>query len=57
MNGPTIAIFVFDGAEELDWVGPWEVLAAWRDGWPDDDVTVSDVMSAHRAEQTVEAAK
>ena len=40
MNGPTIAIFVFDGAEELDWVGPWEVLAAWRDGWPDDDVSV-----------------
>lgn len=40
MNGPTIAIFVFDGAEELDWVGPWEVLAAWRDGWPDDAVTV-----------------
>jgi transcriptional regulator GlxA family with amidase domain len=40
MNRPTIAIFVFDGAEELDWVGPWEVLAAWRDGWPDDAVTV-----------------
>ncbi len=40
MSGPTIAIFVFDGAEELDWVGPWEVLAAWRNGWPDDAVTV-----------------
>jgi transcriptional regulator GlxA family with amidase domain len=40
MSGPTIAIFVFDGAEELDWVGPWEVLAAWRDGWPDDGVAV-----------------
>jgi transcriptional regulator GlxA family with amidase domain len=26
-----IAIAVFDGAEELDFVGPWEVLAAWRD--------------------------
>ena len=25
-----IAIAVFDGAEELDFVGPWEVLAAWR---------------------------
>ena len=25
-----IAIAVFDGAEELDFVGPWEVLAGWR---------------------------
>jgi transcriptional regulator GlxA family with amidase domain len=25
-----VAIAVFDGAEELDFVGPWEVLAAWR---------------------------
>jgi transcriptional regulator GlxA family with amidase domain len=25
-----IAIAVFDGAEELDFVGPWEVLGAWR---------------------------
>lgn len=33
-----IAFFVFDGAEELDWAGPWEVLAAWADGWPDDGV-------------------
>ena len=40
MSGPTIAIFVFDDAEELDWVGPWEVLAAWRNGWPDDGVSV-----------------
>lgn len=34
----SIAIHVFDGAEELDVVGPWEVLAAWtvhhpEDGW------------------------
>ena len=26
-----IAIAVFEGAEELDFVGPWEVLAGWRD--------------------------
>jgi len=40
-----IAVFIFDGAEELDWAGPWEVLAAWSVGWPDDGVevfTVSD---------------
>ncbi len=31
-----IAIAVFEGAEELDFVGPWEVLAAWRFLHPDD---------------------
>jgi transcriptional regulator GlxA family with amidase domain len=31
-----IAIAVFEGAEELDFVGPWEVLAAWRHLRPDD---------------------
>ena len=36
---PAIAFFIFDGAEELDWVGPWEVLAAWGQAWPDDGVT------------------
>lgn len=36
---PTIAFFIFDDAEELDWVGPWEVLSAWSHGWPDDNVT------------------
>lgn len=24
-----IAIMLFDGVEELDWAGPWEVLAMW----------------------------
>ena len=35
-----IGIFLFDGAEELDWAGPWEVLAAWAQQWPDDGVEV-----------------
>ena len=35
-----IAIVLFDGAEELDWAGPWEVLAAWATQWPDDGVEV-----------------
>ncbi len=35
--GPVrIAIAVFEGAEELDFVGPWEVLGAWRFLHPDD---------------------
>ena len=36
----TIGISLFDGAEELDWAGPWEVLAAWAEQWPDDGVRV-----------------
>ena len=35
-----IGIFVFEGAEELDFAGPYEVLAAWAQTWPDDDVDV-----------------
>ena len=35
-----IAIAVFEAAEELDFVGPWEVLAAWRYLHPD-EVSVS----------------
>jgi transcriptional regulator GlxA family with amidase domain len=31
-----IAIAVFAGAEELDFVGPWEVLALWRSLLPND---------------------
>jgi transcriptional regulator GlxA family with amidase domain len=35
-----IGVFVFDGAEELDFVGPWEVLTMWARSFPDDDVDV-----------------
>lgn len=35
-----IAIALFQGAEELDFAGPWEVLAAWATQFPDDGVTV-----------------
>jgi transcriptional regulator GlxA family with amidase domain len=40
-----IAIVLFEGAEELDFAGPWEVLAAWATQFPDDGVvayTVAD---------------
>lgn len=49
-----IGIFLFDGAEELDWAGPWEVLAAWSHGWPEDDVSVFTVA---RTEEVVTSAK
>ena len=42
-----IAVVLFDGAEELDWAGPWEVLAAWAQLYPDDGVeiyTVADTL-------------
>jgi transcriptional regulator GlxA family with amidase domain len=35
-----IALALFDGVEELDWAGPWEVLATWANMWPDDEVEV-----------------
>ena len=35
-----IGIFLFEGAEELDWAGPWEVLSYWARTYPDDDVEV-----------------
>jgi transcriptional regulator GlxA family with amidase domain len=36
-----IGILLFDGVEELDAVGPWEVLAAWARYFPDDGYDVS----------------
>ncbi len=35
-----IGIILFDGVEELDAVGPWEVLAAWTTRHPGDDYEV-----------------
>ena len=49
-----IGIFLFDGAEELDWAGPWEVLAAWSRLWPDDGV---EVFTVARVEGPVTCAK
>ena len=36
-----IGILVFDDVEELDAVGPWEVLAYWTRTWSDDGYAVS----------------
>lgn len=36
-----IGIFLFDGVEELDAVGPWEVLAHWTRHYPQDGWAVS----------------
>jgi transcriptional regulator GlxA family with amidase domain len=40
MSATRIAVFVFEGAEELDFVGPWEVLTMWAKSHPDDGVEV-----------------
>jgi transcriptional regulator GlxA family with amidase domain len=40
LSGMRVGIALFDGAEELDFAGPWEVLAAWATQWPEDDVEV-----------------
>jgi transcriptional regulator GlxA family with amidase domain len=39
--GRHIGILLFDGVEELDAAGPWEVLASWTQEHPDDGWTVS----------------
>ena len=36
--GKTIGILIFDGAEEMDFIGPWEVMAAAVDGLPGERV-------------------
>lgn len=40
-----IGILIFDGVEELDAVGPWEVLACWTRDYPEDDFSVSFISS------------
>ena len=50
----TIGVALFDGAEELDWAGPWEVLAAWATQWPHDGV---EVLTLAREERPVVCAK
>jgi transcriptional regulator GlxA family with amidase domain len=49
-----LGVFVFEGAEELDWAGPWEVLSAWAHQWPDDGV---EVFTLARASREIRCAK
>lgn len=35
-----IGIYLFDGVEELDAIGPWEVLSYWTRRWPEDGWSV-----------------
>jgi transcriptional regulator GlxA family with amidase domain len=37
----TIGILLFSGVEELDAVGPWEVLASWTQSHPEDGYAVT----------------
>lgn len=39
--GKHIGIVLFEGAEELDAIGPWEVLSFWSRSFPEDGFTVS----------------
>jgi transcriptional regulator GlxA family with amidase domain len=50
----TIGLFLFDGAEELDWAGPWEVLSAWAQNHPEDDI---EVFTFAQSQETVSCAK
>ena len=50
----TIGVLLFDDVEELDAVGPWEVLAWWTRSFPDDGY---DVCTLSRHDRTVTCAK
>lgn len=54
---PTIVILIFEGVEELDFVGPWEVLSAWASQYPADDVQVSTVRWGGPPREPVKCAK
>ena len=49
-----IAVALFDGAEELDFAGPWEVLAAWATQWPDDGI---EMFTVARSTEPIACAK
>lgn len=49
-----IGLVCFDGMEELDLVGPWEVLRMWQLSWPDDG---ADVFTLSLDGETVTCAK
>jgi transcriptional regulator GlxA family with amidase domain len=56
-TSPAFAIVLFDGVEELDWVGPWEVLATWARGWPDDGAAVFTVTGDDSVVQCAKGAR
>ena len=51
----SIGIALFEGAEELDWAGPWEVLSYWSKQHPKDRVEVFTV--ARDNSRPIECAK
>lgn len=48
-----IGIFLFTGAEELDWAGPWEVLATWSKFHPEE----AEIFTFARADAPITCAK
>ena len=53
-EGTRIGLVCFDGMEELDLVGPWEVLRMWQLSWPEDG---ADVFTLSLDGETVTCAK
>lgn len=54
MTTTRIGLVCFDGMEELDLVGPWEVLRMWQLSWPEDG---ADVFTLSLDGETVTCAK
>jgi len=43
-----VGVALFDGVEELDWAGPWEVLGMWSRRWPEDGIELVSVADDDR---------
>ncbi|WP_052667875.1 DJ-1/PfpI family protein [Nitriliruptor alkaliphilus] len=53
-----IAVYLFDGAEELDWAGPYEILGVWRQlAEQADDAPTVDLVTVARQAGPVTCAK
>lgn len=53
-----IAVYLFDGAEELDWAGPYEIIGAWRQHTEQvDDAPTVDLVTVARQAGPVTCAK
>ena len=46
-----IGLFLFDGVEELDAVGPWEVLAYWTRQHPEDGWSITCLSTGGRRDR------
>ncbi len=52
-----VAVYLFDGAEELDWAGPYEILGIWKQLAEEDGSADVELVTVARAAGPVRCAK